>query len=331
MRGLLVALQQLSTTLGIMISYWIGYGTNYIGGTGDGQSDWAWRTPLLIQGIPAIILGFGVVFILPFSPRMLVNKGKDQQALRTLASLRGLPEDDELIQVEFLEIKSEVLFEQRAFERRFPHLVDDGNGGRSSVWRKEFAQYSNIFRTKDHFKRVATAGLIMFFQQWSGIDSIIYYASPIFRSLGLTSGTMSLLATGVTGVVNVLTTIPAIMVIDKVGRKPMLLCGSVGMFCSMIIVAVIVATCSSDWKAHAAAGWAAVVFIWIYIINFAYSWGPASWILIAGEFSTLHCTPFVNHFCYLGFLKQSLLTPSQKSFRSPFERKGRQLELRRIG
>lgn len=278
MRGLLVALQRLSTTIGIMIAYWIGYGTNYIGGTGGNQSDWAWRTPSIIQGIPAIILVLGAPFFPPLSPRMLVRKGREEEALKTLTSLRGLPEDEIILRCEFLEIKSEVLFEQRVFARKFSNLAESGQ----SVWRHELAQYTRNFRTKDNFKRVAIAGLIMFFQQWSGVDSIIYYASSIFQSLGLTSGTVSLLATGVVGIINVLATIPAIMIIDKVGRKPILLTGSFGMFCSMMIVAVIVAKCQHDWEQRAAAGWAAVAFIWIYIANFGYSWGPASWVLIAG-------------------------------------------------
>lgn len=279
MRGLLVALQQLSTTVGIMVAYWIGYGTNYIGGTGDGQSDWAWRAPLIVQGVPAIILALGAAFFLPYSPRLLVNKGRDDEALETLCSLRGVPKDDPVLRCEFLEIKSEALFEQRVFSKKFPHLAEPGH----SVWRRELAQHTRIFHTKDNFKRVAYAGLIMFFQQYSGIDSIIYYASSIFQSLGLTSGTISLLATGVVGVINVVVTVPAIMMIDRVGRKPLLIVGSIGMFCSMIIVAVIVALCHHDWAAHSAAGWAAVAFIWIYIANFAYSWGPASWVLIAGK------------------------------------------------
>lgn len=116
-------------------------------------------------------------------------------------------------------------------------------------------------------------------------SSVIYYAPIIFRSLGLTSSTSSLLATGITGVVNVLTTIPAVLVIDKVGRKPLLFCGSVGMLSTMVIVGVLVSQFQHDWVTHAAAGWACVVMIWLYIINFAYSWGPVSWTLIAEVFS----------------------------------------------
>jgi len=67
-RGSLVALQQLAITFGILISFWIDYGTNYIGGTGSGQSEIAWRVPLAMQLVPAIILGIGIIFM-PFSPR----------------------------------------------------------------------------------------------------------------------------------------------------------------------------------------------------------------------------------------------------------------------
>lgn len=67
-RGSLVALQQLAITFGIMVSFWIDYGTNYIGGTREGQSEAAWRIPLALQLVPAIILGCGILFM-PFSPR----------------------------------------------------------------------------------------------------------------------------------------------------------------------------------------------------------------------------------------------------------------------
>lgn len=87
---------------------------------------------------------------------------------------------------------------------------------------------------------------------------VIYYAGIIFEGLGLTSSTSSLLATGVVGIINVATTIPAICVIDKLGRKPLLMTGSAGMCLCELIVGVIVAKCSYDWKANVAAGWVAV-------------------------------------------------------------------------
>lgn len=131
-----------------MLSFWVGYGSNYIGGTGSTQSDLAWRLPSIIQGIPAVCLAIGIWWM-PFSPRWLAKQNRDEEALATLAWLRKLPKDDPLVRVEFLEIKAEGLFEQRAFERDFPKL---GKREKKSVWARELAQYVNIFRTWDNFK-----------------------------------------------------------------------------------------------------------------------------------------------------------------------------------
>lgn len=108
---------------------------------------------------------------MPFSPRWLVKKGRVEEARKTLAWLRKLPIDDALVQVEFLEIQAEALFEQRAFAKAFPDLAAKE---KQNVLFRELAQYVNCVRTKDNFKRVATAWLVMFFQQWSGIDSSMY-------------------------------------------------------------------------------------------------------------------------------------------------------------
>lgn len=276
----MVSFYQFATILGIMLSFWIGYGSNYIGGTGDGQSNLAWRLPSIIQGIPAAILAIGIWW-LPFSPRWLIKKGRDEQALKTLSRLRKLPIENELIQIEYKEIKAECLFEERAFAKNFPQLAARE---KANVWVGELAQYWNIVRTRDNFSRVATAWLVMFFQQWSGIDAIIYYASNVFQSLGLTGGTQALLATGVTGCMFFVCTLPAMAVIDKVGRKPMLICGSLVMLISMVIPAVIVAKFQHDWPSHTAAGWTAVTFIWIYVGAFGATWGPVSWTLVAEIF-----------------------------------------------
>lgn len=156
--------------MGILLAYWIAYGTNSMSGDLDGQSEWAWRIPLIIQGVPAIVLAIGIWFM-PFSPRWLMNKDREEEALKTLANLRNLPEDHELVQIELLEIKAEVLFERQAFAKQFPSLAN----GSSSLIRREAAQYANIFRSKDSFKRVAIGSLVMFFQQWSGMILMIYF------------------------------------------------------------------------------------------------------------------------------------------------------------
>ncbi|OQE13538.1 hypothetical protein PENFLA_c046G10295 [Penicillium flavigenum] len=280
LRGFLVSFYQFATIFGIMLSFWIGYGSNNIGGIGETQTDMAWRLPSIIQGIPALLLACGIWW-LPFSPRWLVKRGRVQEALATLSYLRNLPEDHELIQAELKEIEAESLFEKRSFAKAFPNLAAKEQG---SVLVREFAQYYQIFRTWDNFKRVAIAWLIMFFQQWSGIDAIIYYASTVFQSLGLTGGTQALLATGVTGVVFFVCTLPAMPLIDRVGRKPMLYTGSAVMWISMVLVGIIVAKFGNDFENHSNAGWAAVAFIWIYVGAFGATWGPVSWTLVAEIF-----------------------------------------------
>jgi hypothetical protein len=83
-----------------MSSFWIGYGSNYIGGTGSTQSNLAWRLPTFIQGIPAICLALGI-WIMPYSPGWLVKAGKDEKAIKSLRFLRNLPINDELVQIKY--------------------------------------------------------------------------------------------------------------------------------------------------------------------------------------------------------------------------------------
>lgn len=203
-RGALVGLQQLAITTGIMISFWIDYGTAYIGGHGDGQKDSAWLIPLCLQLAPAILLGAGMIFM-PFSPRWLVHHGREADARRTLASLRGLSEDNELVELEYLEIKAQSTFEKRSVAEQFPHLAD---GSAASTIKLQFVAVASLFKSKPMFRRVALATLTMFFQQWTGINAILYYAPQIFGELGLSSNSVSLLATGVVGIVMWLATFP---------------------------------------------------------------------------------------------------------------------------
>jgi MFS family permease len=196
-RGALVGLQQLSITLGIMISFWIDYGTNFIGGHGSGQKEAAWLLPLALQLAPAVLLGVGMIFM-PFSPRWLVHHDKEAEAHKVLAKLRGLPQDHELIELEFAEIKAQSLFEKKSLRENFPHLAD---GSALNVAKLQFVAIASLFKTKGMFKRVVIATLTMFFQQWTGINAILYYAPTIFGGLGLSSTSITLLATGVVGIV----------------------------------------------------------------------------------------------------------------------------------
>ncbi|KAF5327608.1 hypothetical protein D9619_004804 [Psilocybe cf. subviscida] len=276
-RGSLVALQQLAITFGIMVSFWIDYGTNYIGGVGAGQKEAAWRIPLALQLVPALILGVGILFM-PFSPRWLINNGRDEEALQVLSNARRLPPDSELVQIEFLEIRAQYLFEKETSELRFPQYQD---GSRSSNFKLGLHEYMSLITDRSLLYRVAVGSLTMFFQQWTGINAILYYAPSIFKNLGLEGNANSLLATGVVGIAMFLATIPAVIWIDKIGRKPVLVSGAFLMGACHLIVAILTARFSSDWGMHKVAGWVACSLVWVFAIGFGYSWGPCAWILVA--------------------------------------------------
>lgn len=166
-RGGLVALQQLAIVAGIMISFWIDYGTNYIGGTGDSQSDAAWLVPICLQLVPGLILGAGMIFM-PFSPRWLTHHGREEEAQRVLCRLRNLPSDDPLLEIEFLEIKAQSLFDKRSIAKKWPGLVEP------TAWntlKLQFVAIGSLFKTKGMFRRVIVATVTMFFQQFTGINA----------------------------------------------------------------------------------------------------------------------------------------------------------------
>ncbi|KAE9400185.1 general substrate transporter [Gymnopus androsaceus JB14] len=279
-RGSLVALQQLAITFGIMVSFWIDYGTNFIGGSGATQSEAAWRIPLALQLIPALILGAGILFM-PFSPRWLVNQGRDDEALAVLSRARGLPSESELVQIEFLEIKGQYLFEQETSVAKFPDYQD---GSFSSNFKLGVYEYLSLLTNPTLFRRIMIGTLTMFFQQWTGVNAILYYAPSIFSDLGLTGNTTDLLATGVVGISMFLATIPAVIYVDQVGRKPVLVSGAFLMGACHLIVAVIIGLFHDSFPSHVAAGWAACSLVWVFAMAFGYSWGPCAWVIVAEIF-----------------------------------------------
>jgi hypothetical protein len=133
-------------------------GTNYIGGTGEDQQKAAWLVPITLQLFPALVLLIGMSFM-PFSPRWLVHHEREAEARQVLASLRGLPEDHELVEVEFLEIKAQSMFEKRTVAEHFPNLRE------LTAWntfKLQFVAIGSLFRTKAMFKRVIVATVTMY-------------------------------------------------------------------------------------------------------------------------------------------------------------------------
>lgn len=297
----------MSITLGILVSYWLEYGTQYIGGTRcapgipytggtpskptfdprydvdppghrcpGGQSQAAWRVPFALQIVPALVLGIGMLFY-PESPRYYLMRHQEDAALRALAQLRRAEHpDSECLRDEYLAIKAEVLFDESIARDRFP-----GKTGAALY----FAQYGSMVSTKPAFRRLAIGCLIGFFQQFMGCNALIYFAPTIFGQLGLTGGTTSLLATGVYGIVNTLSTLPALFLIDRVGRRPLLMYGAAGTFVSLVIVGAMLSAYGDSLPAHPAAGWLGIAFIYIYDVNFSYSFAPIGWVLPAEIFN----------------------------------------------
>ncbi|KAJ6057159.1 uncharacterized protein N7446_008057 [Penicillium canescens] len=113
-RGTLLVLQELSIVTGIVIAFYITYGTRHI------PSHWSWRLPFLIQMIPALFMIAGV-FMLPYSPRWLCQRGRDEEALRVLAKIRELPTSDERVLQEWCEIRAECTFCKEASEKNTPN------------------------------------------------------------------------------------------------------------------------------------------------------------------------------------------------------------------
>ncbi|KAE8136348.1 sugar transporter [Aspergillus pseudotamarii] len=270
LRGGLVALQQFAITGGIMIAFWLNFGTQHIGGTGDGQSSAAWRFPLALQCLFSLILGFGT-FFLPYTPRWLVMKNREDEAMATLSRVRRVPRSDNRIVKEMLEIKASAMFDDETTAAMFP--------GITSPIRLSYERYKSLFTFRHLNRRLLVACLLQLIQQFTGINAIIYYAPQIFGKIGLSGSSVDLLATGVIGILNFLCTIPAIMYMDRWGRRKVLLAGAAGMGISQLIVATLYAVYKSSWASNRSAGWATAVFVWLYVCNFAYSIGCVNWVI----------------------------------------------------
>lgn len=270
LRGALVSLQQLGITVGIMSAFWLDYGTAYIRGADGRQSAVAWRLPLAVQCAFSLVLTVGCAF-LPYSPRWLILKDREEEAVQVLCRIRRVPAGDWRLQREVLEIKAASLFDRQTIAEQYP-------AGMSPL-RIAAAQYLELLTVPHLRRRLRIACLLQVIQQFTGINAIIYYAPTIFEDIGLSGNSVNLLATGVVGVINFLSTWPAILFLDRVGRKTVLLIGGVGMAIAQLIVATIYAAYRNNWASHKAAGWAAAVFIWIYIANFAFSIGCVNWIM----------------------------------------------------
>jgi hypothetical protein len=126
----------------------------------------------------------------PFSLTLvgLVHHGRPEEAKQTLASLRSMPIDHELVELEFLEIRAQSMFEKRTVEHNFPHLAELTW---SNTIKLQFVSIASLFKTMPMFRRVIVATVTMFFQQWTGINAILYYAPTVSHTSGCGRKTMN--------------------------------------------------------------------------------------------------------------------------------------------
>ncbi|KAJ9067830.1 hypothetical protein DSO57_1035152 [Entomophthora muscae] len=256
-RGRLVSLQQWAITIGIALSFWTNYLCNkFMSGENT------WRLPLGLQTVPAIILFVGC-FFMPYSHRWLISVGRESEGLSALARLRtnGNIHHPRVLE-EFNEVK-EIINNEREMEQ---------------------SSYSDLF-TGSILRCTLLGIFIQAFQQLTGINSVMFYAPLIFKQAGFGHQAV-LLAAAINGIVNVVSTIPAILYVDQWGRRKTLMAGAIIMGIGMGTVGVVMATFGSitkvngevEVKMNQVASYSVIVFIYIFVAGFAFSWGPIAWI-----------------------------------------------------
>jgi SP family xylose:H+ symportor-like MFS transporter len=237
-RGKLISWNQFAIIFGMLVIYFVNY---FIAKRGDEQwlIEEGWRWMFFSGAIPAGIFLI-LLFFVPETPRYLVMKGKESKALEVLNKISGKEDAPSILN----EIK-ETMHEKSAPWLSFGFFV--------------------IF-----------VGIILsVFQQFVGINVVLYYAGNIFRNMGASTNS-SLLQTIIIGLVNLSFTVVAILTVDKFGRKPLMIIGALGMAVSMIALGIAFYTGNP--------GLAALIFMLTYTAAFAMSWGPVTWVLLAEIF-----------------------------------------------
>ncbi|KAF2502232.1 sugar transporter [Lophium mytilinum] len=261
LRGRLVGAQQWAITWGIMIMFYISYGCSFIKGTA------AFRVPWGLQAIPAIILFFGMM-LLPESPRWLARKDRWEECKDVLTLVLGKGDaNSKLVKEEFAEIQAYCEFERQNAD----------------------VTYLELF--KPHMINRTHIGI--FTQIWSqltGMNVMMYYITYVFAMAGLTGNNL-LVSSSIQYVINVCMTVPALIWVDKWGRRPTLLVGATLMGTWLFANAGILATyghpappggvggiAAASWQVSGHAAKAVIACSYLFVASFAPTWGPVSWI-----------------------------------------------------
>lgn len=215
------------------------------------SADGAWRLMFACGLIPGLVLLIGMLFM-PFSPRWLILKHKTDKAIRVLQKVRGTTD----VQSEISEIQETTKTET-----------------------KGIAQFKSSYLK---YPLIVGVGLAIF-QQITGVNTIIYYAPTIFQFAGLSSNTAAIAATTGVGAANLIVTAIALVLVDRVGRRPLLLVGIAGMTVSLVVLGAGFVFASSS-SGSAAVGTITAVSLIAYISFFAIGLGPVFWLLISEIF-----------------------------------------------
>ncbi|KAJ5800254.1 uncharacterized protein N7518_002322 [Penicillium psychrosexuale] len=262
-RGRIAGLFQEFLVIGITVAYWLCYGVAETLPATTRQ----WRIPIAFQLVPGGLMMIGM-FFLTESPRWLAKENRLEEAIEALAYMRSEPVTSLVVQTEMAEIKAAV-----------EHEVESTQG---LTWREAFLPGNRL--------RFINCFLIMFWQQWTGTNSIGYYAPQLFQTIGVTGGNTSLFTTGIYGIVKVVSTgIFLIVGIDKVGRRWSLIAGAIWMCTMMFILGGVLVTYPPDPSGNgtlSSASLAMIVMIYLYVIGYSASWGPIPWVYISEIFPT---------------------------------------------
>ncbi|BBD68171.1 sugar transporter [Nostoc commune NIES-4072] len=261
LRGRLGSLQQLAIVVGIFIALLCDYFIAVSAGSAESPFLFgiaAWRWMFWTEIPPALLYGMSALMI-PESPRYLVAQGREPEAANVLTKILG---GDVLTKIE--EIRQTVLRER---EPRFSDLLSRNGGLLRIVW--------------------IGIGLSVL-QQFVGINVIFYYSSVLWQAVGF-SEQSSLTITVITGAVNIITTLIAIAFVDKFGRKPLLILGSIGMTLTLGTMAYIFGNAPLDAAGNpnltGSAGTIALIAANLYVFCFGFSWGPVVWVLLGEMFN----------------------------------------------
>jgi sugar porter (SP) family MFS transporter len=240
-RGKLACIEFSGNIIGYTTSVWVDYFCGYI------ESDLSWRVPLLMQCVMGALLALGALIIVE-SPRWLLDNDHDEEGIVVIANLYGGGDiHNHRAREEFREIKMNVLLTRQEGERT----------------------YADMF--KRYRKRVFIAMSAQALAQLNGINVISYYAPYVFESAGWV-GHAAVLMTGINGITYFLSTIPPWYIVDRWGRRIILLSGAVAMTISLSAISYFIFL---DVKSTPTM---VVLFVMIYNAAFGYSWGPIPWL-----------------------------------------------------